>query len=68
MHLILKLKCRNEILNGTVEHFSRRAKKYHLKFDGLLPKVKGGYKFVFSTEIDGKTVAQTIREFECTEL
>ena len=45
-----------------------RAKKYHLKFDGLLPKVKGGYKFIFSTEIDGKTVAQTIREFECAEL
>ena len=45
-----------------------KAKKYHLKFDGLLPKVKGGYKFVFSTEIDGKTVAQTIREFECTEV
>ena len=45
-----------------------RAKKYHLKFDGLLPKIKDGYKFVFSTEIDGKTVAQTIREFECTEL
>ena len=34
----------------------------------MVPKVKGGYKFIFSTEIDGKTVAQTIREFECTEL
>ena len=43
------------------------AKKYHMKFDGLLPKVKGGYKLIFPTEIDGKTVAQTIRDFECTE-
>jgi hypothetical protein len=43
-----------------------KAKKYLLAFDGLLPR-KDGYKLIFSTEIDGKTVAQTIRYFECTD-
>ncbi len=43
-----------------------RAKKYSLTFDGLLPNTKDGYVLLFSTEIDGKTVAQTVRNFQCT--
>ena len=42
-----------------------RPRKYTLSFDGLEPGQS--YKLVFSTEIDGRTITQTIRNFECIE-
>ncbi len=41
-------------------------RKYNLTFDGLEPGIP--YKITFSTEIDGMTITQTIRDFECEEI
>ena len=38
-------------------------RKYSTSFDGLEPGTS--YKLTFSTEIDGRTVSQTIRNFDC---
>ncbi len=40
-------------------------RKYCLTFDGLDPDPV--YKLTFSTEIDGMTITQTIRKFDCEE-
>ena len=40
-------------------------RKYNLTFDGLSPGKN--YKLVFSTEVDGRTVTQAIRNFECID-
>lgn len=41
-------------------------RKYSLSFDGL--EAGQTYKLTFSTEVDGRTVAQTIRNFECDDV
>ncbi len=38
-------------------------RKYSVSFDGLEPGKL--YKLTFSTEIDGRTITQIIRDFEC---
>ncbi len=45
-------------------HSSDRGRKYSLSFDGLEPGQT--YKLIFSSEIDGRTIMQTIRNYECT--
>lgn len=41
-------------------------RKYSLTFDGL--EANQNYKLIFSTEINGRTIMQTIRDFECLEV
>ncbi len=51
-------------LGGTSGDDSSR--KYNLTFDGLDPDLV--YTVIFSTEINGMTIMQTIREFDCEDV
>lgn len=43
-----------------------KARKYSISFDGLEPGK--AYRLMFSTEINGLTITQTARDFECAEM
>ena len=70
------MQCENmELLGSTfataVEKGGRKQstsmpRKYTVSFDGLEPGKT--YNFMFSTEINGMTITQVLRQFECTEM
>merc|ERR1711860_438141 len=49
--------------NINKENDSSSARKYNVQFDGL--EYDKEYKIIFSTELDGRTVAQQVTDFKC---